>query len=561
MKTRAIHLRVVSALVLLPITASCGPVQRAVRGYADVPSVDVTGDVPAGSMDAGLVGQRRLVLDDFGSLDTDRLNTYGVPWKLAAAALVMHRAGRDGSPVSDATLRSTLREFGFLFPEQIENWRGPNPRRSRLPIGVLSGTASRGFPAVEIEIAGLGCASCHAGVTYDASGMPTGDVWLGLPNTSLDITAYGDTLFAALRQGLAEPQRLIATVRALYPDVSDRELRTLERHAIPRGRTRLATLDSLYGRALPFVNGGPGITNGVASLRHMLGSVALGSTPHAWVSIPYIGDRHLRSSFLADGVYAVPGDARFVPRSQAEWSQEREKKVAGIIAFFTVPTQGVSPETARRAHPAMQDVARFISEIRPPRFPGAIDSVRAREGERLYRASCSSCHGEVTPGLEDARLVSFPNVLVPGRDIGTDPSRWSAVDSASLQKIEDVGFAGWIDAAPTGGYVAPPLTSVWATAPYLHNGSVPTLWQLMNPELRAPRFQLGGHALDFTDVGIAGAAHEDGVYRYDPGYRPWAQPSVYDTRLPGRANGGHEKEFAGLTPAQKRSLIEYLKLL
>jgi hypothetical protein len=59
-------------------------------------------------------------------------------------------------------------------------------------------------------------------------------------------------------------------------------------------------------------------------------------------------------------------------------------------------------------------------------------------------------------------------------------------------------------AANIGGYVAPILNGVWATAPYLHNGSVPTLWHLMHPESRPCRFEVGGHKLDSTKVGIAG---------------------------------------------------------
>jgi len=53
----------------------------------------------------------------------------------------------------------------------------------------------------------------------------------------------------------------------------------------------------------------------------------------------------------------------------------------------------------------------------------------------------------------------------------------------------------------------------------------------------------------------------DGVWRYPDGYQPWSQPEVYDTSLPGLSNRGHEQEFAGLSAAEQRALLEYLKVL
>jgi hypothetical protein len=92
---------------------------------------------------------------------------------------------------------------------------------------------------------------------------------------------------------------------------------------------------------------------------------------------------------------------------------------------------------------------------------------------------------------------------------------------------------------------------VWNTAPYLHNGSVPTLWDLMHPETRPAKFMVGGHAFDMKKVGIS----------YPEGYTPWSMPVEYDTSELGKSNAGHEWQFAGLTDAEKLELIEYLKLL
>ena len=62
-------------------------------------------------------------------------------------------------------------------------------------------------------------------------------------------------------------------------------------------------------------------------------------------------------------------------------------------------------------------------------------------------------------------------------------------------------------------------------------------------------------------IGIAGRVAPDGGYRYPEGYVPWSAPELYDTGEPGLSNRGHESPFTGLDDAQKRALLEYLKLL
>jgi mono/diheme cytochrome c family protein len=195
----------------------------------------------------------------------------------------------------------------------------------------------------------------------------------------------------------------------------------------------------------------------------------------------------------------------------------------------------------------------------PPPFPGPVDEERAGAGRVLYEARCASCHGSYAEGPRPRRLVSYPNVLVPQDRMGTDPARWAAMDSALLARLRSTAYARHVDARRTGGYAAPILSGLWATAPYLHNGSVPTLWHLMTPDARPARFQVGGHALDFERMGIAGAPDAEGTYRYPAGYVPWSTPETYDTRQPGLGNAGHEREFAALSDADKRALIEYLK--
>ncbi len=142
--------------------------------------------------------------------------------------------------------------------------------------------------------------------------------------------------------------------------------------------------------------------------------------------------------------------------------------------------------------------------------------------------------------------------------MGSDPARAAAFTTDLTRYASTGGYDAVMDARPTGEYAAPLLSGLWATAPYMHNGSVPTLAQFLLLGPRSDRFLVGGHRLDFRSVGVAGQ-DRDGVRVYPAGYRPWSTPALYDTRLPGRSNRGHEAQVEGLTVAERWDLIEYLK--
>src|SRR4051812_39476570 len=117
--------------------------------------------------------------------------------------------------------------------------------------------------------------------------------------------------------------------------------------------------------------------------------------------------------------------------------------------------------------------------------------------------------------------------------MNTDTARWAAVDSVLTSAIGYTAYERHMRSKHSEGYIAPILSGVWATAPYLHNGSVPTLAALLWPETRPVRFLVGGHALDFHTLGIAGVTWSDSTLRYPAGYVPWSLPELYDTRQPG----------------------------
>ncbi len=179
--------------------------------------------------------------------------------------------------------------------------------------------------------------------------------------------------------------------------------------------------------------------------------------------------------------------------------------------------------------------------IRAPRYPFAIDQGAARRGEYTYQTQCRSCHG-----FEEGDGRLYP----PGL-IGTEPTRaehftYRQADNFNkfLAELEIPGYKP--PAQPgirsTQRYWAATLNGVWARSPYLHNGSVRTMKELLTPPAdRAKSFHRGSRQYDAENMGYI-----------DGG------PYLLDTSSPGSANTGHSYG-AGLSERDKKDLIEYLK--
>ena len=113
--------------------------------------------------------------------------------------------------------------------------------------------------------------------------------------------------------------------------------------------------------------------------------------------------------------------------------------------------------------------------------------------------------------------------------------------------MEELSWNNTINVNQTKGYVAPILEGLWASAPYMHNGSVPSLWLFMRPESRPAKFIVGDQNLDMKKMGIESKAN--------------LTSEIYDTTLTGRSNSGHERQFEDLSEDEKDDLLEFLKTL
>jgi hypothetical protein len=389
---------------------------------------------------------------------------------------------------------------------------------------------------------------------FDAEGNPMPEVaYLGAPATSINLDGYARNAFEAASWATRNEAGFWQTLVRMFPSITAAERDTLRRFVFPRIAERVAELERTSKGFTPYDNGGPGLTNGAATIQFYLG--LLGRERYredqvAFAAMPDLSALRLRKSFLFDGVYAPPGWEHF-GRIEAPGSTAHRDATAGVICLVTFGTLGVPPARAVKNRSRMRDVIDWVFDAYvPPPFPGRIDEALADQGERLFGDRCEGCHGRYERSSAGRYvLISFPNRF--SRGIGTDPARHQVVTPEVLRALEATALGDVLDAEATGGYVATPLGGLWASAPYLHNGSVPSLWALMNPELRPAEFDVGGHKLDFQTMGLS----------YPEGYQPWSKPVRYDTRKPGRSNRGHEAQFRGLDEAEKRALLEFLKRL
>jgi hypothetical protein len=220
------------------------------------------------------------------------------------------------------------------------------------------------------------------------------------------------------------------------------------------------------------------------------------------------------------------------------------------------------PDHIKKHASTFVDIHEFLLSIEAPRFPFAIDRSLAQEGARVFEQTCARCHGTYGPNGK------YPNKIVPLKTIGTDATLAEAVSGKNMEHFN----RSWLaqekgpDGAPflvqdTRGYQAPPLDGVWATAPYFHNASVPTISHVLNSKTRPKYFTRSyeGGKEDYDAVRIGWK-----ITILDrpagPELPPTERRKIYDTTLPGRHNTGHT--FGDeLREAERTALIEYLKTL
>lgn len=512
------------------------------------------------------LGAARFLFGDFDGLNNDTLKTNALPWKVATTALIYRENRINKRELSRKSLAAIYKQYGLLTNPKILNWPYEQDYPAReAPVGFVKGIGKISFPKkYEIEISNVSCVACHSGTTYDSQGYPTLNLQLGVPNTSIHFNAMIQDVVDAIDTEMMDSAVGLKKIKTIYPEISKAEYNTLK-SMYDKLLERIVVLKTKVKHYNPLDNGGPGLTNGLGSLKLVLGIISdevFNKNEMGLTSVPDLSMRYLKSSLLYDGTYSIKGTKSFVEKSIEDTSPESLFRMWPIISYFKIPVMGEKPEKILQDKEEILEVLDFVKDFEPIPFPGAVDYVQANKGRVIFENKCAACHGQYEGQITQLHLTSFPNKLTARGWIATDMTRADLITKKLIKKVNLQGPANQeVDIAYTGSYVAPMLSNLWLSAPYLHNGSVPTLWHLMHPSERPVRFQHGGHKLDFVKMGIDAELNSQGNYIYRSNYVSWSRSEIFDTSLLGRGRQGHEKPFDTMSEVDKKSLLEFLKLL
>lgn len=434
----------------------------------------------------------------------------------------------------------------------------------------------------------LTCAACHVGRVETAPGQF--ETLVGAPNTQIDVRRFRRALELSTDRLLSSDQKIAETARKLGEilrskdrayffggryhidaDAEDQERKRFEdpvfaakvlgdfARRVQVGRAAVKKqLQTSYSRrdAPPLDGGSPGQSDGSGDLIPkflVIRELAHGSPTDAL------------TRFLGTEYPEMPIDAT-VTDNLSVWMQ-KYRPYGQLDGSINEPIyRNVAAETAVVGSPRDINLrnadiaARFTAALPAPRYPFAVDMMRARRGRTVFLNHCAVCH------RSGNKTVYRPDV------IGTDPNRARVLSKegrdllltnfrlaftlndkdylatrangtqfrpADLQPDEIVNDRVRLD---NQGYVAGLLDGIWARAPYLHNGSVPTLRHLLapnNPESHRPEaFVRGVVRYDTFNIGFDWDPRVVGASLADS---PTAV--IFDTRWDAASNHGHDQDI------------------
>ncbi len=434
-----------------------------------------------------------------------------------------------------------------------------------IPVPVAGSTINVNIQAVQLT-----CMGCHTGRVEDENGNT--QVLVGAPNNHFDRFRFNvfrtvthpnynaDNFRAAILASAAtgpgwlypenslRQQEALETAIFLSPGVAENFLDTLRQRVIAAAsRSAQAISATTYGGANAPDFNGP---------QHGL------IDAYSNASILVLDPSVLTQEELANAAPPRPAFADIMStwlqrdRPIGQWDgsvvSSVHRNVESAIAVTT------NPSTINLDNAVVSND--FAQDLPPPAYPFDVSKKAAKKGRKLFKEYCAGCHYPGTEEIFDAEYV------------GTDPNRANALTDYTLPRLTAIFRASCPDILVecnneagepfsddeiirmTGGYQALPLQGIWARAPYLHNGSVPTLEALLTGN-RPAQFYRGNASYDQEKVGFTwDVAESDNVM-------------LYDTTLDGFSNAGHDTpEFNGDVdwanePQKLYYLLEYLKTL
>ena len=438
----------------------------------------------------------------------------------AEPGVIPATAQRPGDPAAgyDALVNRAVVTCGLPYRAYAASTGNPAPefelpgRRGRnadLPYAVTSFTADSG-----VELVTSNCLGCHAAPL-------NGELIIGLGNEFLDFT--GDPVMAVEAAG-----------------------------AYVEGEAEAAEWQRWADR--------------ISAIAPWAMTDTVGANPAIALTLVLMAHRDPKTLAWSDEPLMELPPTDMMPVSVPPWwnvgkkhamfynGEGRGDHVRYMMLASTTCTDSVAE--ARAIDAWFKDVRAYLATLQAPPYPYPIDTELAVAGEELFKSECKKCHG--TYGAK----ARYPNKLIALDKVGTDPmlAEKAYHDGERFVRWFNGSFYGEDSSSqPALGYVSPPLDGVWATAPYLHNGSVPTLAALLDTEARPTRWRFDGAdpAYDQSALGWTFRSLAKGREQFASlDEQKW----VYDTTRPGFGNQGHDFGDV-LSGDERRALLEYLKTL
>ena len=407
-------------------------------------------------------------------------------------------------------------EFGFIQEKGHD-----------LPIGV-SRRRRLGLDQV-----GLNCAVCHTGTVRETP-TATPQTVLGMPANRLDLQGFVQAVLSCSLDSRVTAE----AVRNRYPEEDGPSL--FERALLSFGyveRLKATTLD-LQSRIGPVLD--PSVP------RWGRGRV---DTFNPYKSIQFNWDLRKLPPTELIGASDYPSIWNQKPREGMHLHWDGDNDSVDERNLSASLGAGVTPVTID--HDNLKRVRDWIWTLPAPKYLYRIDPALAARGAPIYQQRCANCHGDHR--FRDG-VIAGPRIgQVETIDtIGTDPYRLNSYTLAfasnqyGLYPDSKYRFSRF---RKTNGYANHPLDGIWLRAPYLHNGSVPTMRDLLDaPENRPKTFYRGYDVFDQVKLGfVSDVPAADGQVF-----------SRYDTSVPGNSNSGHVYGTT-LPDDDKNAIVEYLK--
>ncbi len=382
-----------------------------------------------------------------------------------------------------------------------------------------------------IDRVGLNCAICHTSTVRDTKdGEPR--IITTMPANLLYLRKYIQFISKTALDQRFNPREMMPYIEAMDNNLNPLEKLVYRYIAIPQTRDALIT----QGEKLAFLNSQPEWGPGRVDTFN----------PYKALQFNFPMDELDDKEIIGAADYPPIWQQKLREGLQLHWDGDNtsvdERNLSAALGA------GVTPVTTD--FEGIKRIADWLWELPPPAYPYPINQELASSGRQIFENNCASCHAF---GGDKVGKVT------PIEEINTDPHRLDSY-TYELTSNQNTLYAGisfqgkdqrFKDFRKTNGYANMPLDGVWLRAPYLHNGSVPTMKDLLEkPENRPQVFYRGNDVFNQENLGFVSDVSQENGKNY----------FKFDTTLAGNSNSGH-LYGTELPSADKQALIEYLKQL